>query len=806
MAISNLYIFKYNNYFNRVIKKETYLASYGTPHFTQLNVNFNPGDNVVTKHIIGTSTYDGKGDYLIETDSENNIINRWFIIDTDYTRQGQWVLSLRRDLIADNYNEVCEAPIALEKGMVNYNNPLVFNDEGFSCNQIKKSETLLTDTKNSFPYIVLYMAKGFTRKQSIPINISGYGSYDREISTTLENSIYKTGEYTSETQSMNLEFRFKAQYSSYGYTGNWRFYKYNTDAKTLVDDGGAPTYTSIITNNIISNNETQLRVPLTRALSNAHMTNVLDDIKDSETSAISDADMAIYENIISRGQLVVKDSDGKFYRITARKEPISVSDVRIKSTDAGYTRLVNYIKDEFPNFVPNDDTAPAEYAFYPFYTSKVSYKYYVNAEYLASQTFTVDVDPTDKVLTNDSECTILLFPYEDVHLWLPDSSSTFIYHINKSTQMAIARAIAKEYTTSVCYDMQLLPYAPPSIQQICTGNNAMRADRLSTSQYTHFDYDNYVRGVMFWADTASFTFDIAKTIRVNKTAIDYKISSNCDTYRLCSPNYNGQFEFNAAKNDGVDSFNIDVTYRPYNPYIHINPNFKSLYGLDYNDARGLICQGDFSLPITGDAFAEYELQNKNYLNVFNREIQHMDFENKIANRNAIATAITGTLTGAATGAGVGAMSGGGAYGAAAGAIVGGITSGIGGVLDYQYLKEQQAENKDLAIDMFNYQLGNVKALPYSLNKVTPLTFNNKIFPFIEYYSCTDEEKEALRNKITFTSMTLNVITTLNNVKANYTEDNDKHFYKGMLIKLENIDLDSHEAFEIFNELKKGVYI
>lgn len=804
--MSKLYLFNYNNYFNRIVKKESSLANYGTPIYTLDNTNFNYNDGVITSHDINYNGQDG--DYVIITETTNNtetIVSRWFVVENKRNRGGQHKLTLRRDLIVDNYDKVMEAPIALEKGMVNYTNPLVFNDEGFSCNQIKKSETLLTDTKNGFPYIVLYMAKGFTQKQSIPVNISGYGSYDREIATTLENSIYNTGEYTSETQSMNLDFRFKAQYSTYGYTGNWRFYIYNTDAKTLVDDGGAPTYTSVITNNIISNNETQLKTPLTRALSNAHMADVLDDIKDSETSAISDADMAIYEDIISRGQLVVKDISGKFYRITARKEPISVSNVRIKSTDAGYTRLVNYIKTEFPDFVPNDDTAPADYAFYPFYTSKVSYKYYINAEYLASQTFTVDIDPSDKVLTNDSECTVLLFPYEDIHLWLPDGYSTFIYHLNKSTQMAIARAIAKEYTTSVCYDMQLLPYAPPSIQQICTGNNAMRADRLSTGQYTYFEHDNYVRGVMFWADVSSFTFDIAKTISVNKNAIDYKISSNCDTYRLCSPNYNGQFEFNAAKNDGVDSFNIDVTYRPYNPYIHINPNFKSLYGLDYNDARGLICQGDFSLPITGDAFAEYELQNKNYLNVFNREIQHMDFTNSQERiTNAFQLGV-GTLQGTSTGAFAGGQMGG-AYGAIAGALIGGAASGIGGIVDWGMMEKRQAENKDYAIDMFNYKLGNIKALPYSLNKVTPLTFNNKIFPFIEYYSCTDEEKEALRNKITFTSMTLNVISTLNNAKTNYTEDNDKHFYKGMLIRLDDLQMCTHEAQEIYNEITKGVYI
>ena len=47
-------------------------------------------------------------------------------------------------------------------------------------------------------------------------------------------------------------------------------------------------------------------------------------------------------------------------------------------------------------------------------------------------------------------------------------------------------------------------------------------------------------------------------------------------------------------NQGIDSFDIECTYKPYNPYIHISPNYKGLYGKDFDDIRGLICGGDFS--------------------------------------------------------------------------------------------------------------------------------------------------------------------------------------------------------------------
>lgn len=87
----------------------------------------------------------------------------------------------------------------------------------------------------------------------------------------------------------------------------------------------------------------------------------------------------------------------------------------------------------------------------------------------------------------------------------------------------------------------------------------------------------------------------------NSLIEDIKASNECDTYRLCSPNYNGVFEFSVAKNgNNVNGFHADCTYRPYNPYIYVHPNFSGLYKQNYEDARGLICGGEFSLGILND--------------------------------------------------------------------------------------------------------------------------------------------------------------------------------------------------------------
>lgn len=104
--------------------------------------------------------------------------------------------------------------------------------------------------------------------------------------------------------------------------------------------------------------------------------------------------------------------------------------------------------------------------------------------------------------------------------------------------------------------------------------------------------------------------------------------------------------------------------------------------------------------------------------------------------------------------------------------------------------------------MFGYQLGNIKALPTSIARNSALTANTKVFPFVEKYTCTDTEKQALRDKITYDGMTMMVISTL----STYMVSGTPHFFKGKIIRLDSLGADNHMAQAIYEELYKGVYI
>lgn len=153
----------FNNYFNRIVKKYTTLANYKSNSASFLEftgINFNPNDGVVTELILGSPAQQesnaplawdilGTPDYLICSETSNGTTTikfRWFVLESERTRDGQYKLALKRDVIADHFDEIMSAPCYVEKGLItDVSDPLLMNSEGSRVNQIKQNETLLKD-------------------------------------------------------------------------------------------------------------------------------------------------------------------------------------------------------------------------------------------------------------------------------------------------------------------------------------------------------------------------------------------------------------------------------------------------------------------------------------------------------------------------------------------------------------------------------------------------------------------------------------------------------------------------------------
>ena len=196
---------------------------------------------------------------------------------------------------------------------------------------------------------------------------------------------------------------------------------------------------------------------------------------------------------------------------------------------------------------------------------------------------------------NDAPYDMFAIPYSDNLDIL--KNGTKLFTSNKLLAFQAVMALVRKYQAAgYIYDVQLLPYCPVR-SMIKAGGSFDIGDNVVNYITATVNESTTNIGIIIYASSSSDTFNIPANI----TYSNKKLSTMCDMYRLCSPNYNGQFEFNAAMNNGINYFNVDFTYKPYNPYIHINPNFNGLYGQDFNDSRGLICGGEFSLPAISNA-------------------------------------------------------------------------------------------------------------------------------------------------------------------------------------------------------------
>ena len=455
--------------------------------------------------------------------------------------------------------------------------------------------------------------------------------------------------------------------------------------------------------------------------------------------------------------------------------------------------------------------------------------------------------------------------------------------------LAAARAMAVSLGSNL-YDLQILPYCPikeirnaytqssdctvvenidgddtlVEVEPYVTTSGTYEIDSDNTGMYGSYyritDHNtNDVLNYVFWATESHGTFDVNILSTLNKyfqynTQVDNeivkkKISNETEIFRISSPNYNGLFEYSAAKNNDVViykevtklgetytcpdliQYNVDYTYRPGNPYIHLNPIFRgedqgAIYGKDWNDVRGLICGGDFSMGYIVDAFRSYQIQNANFQNIFDRQIQNLDISNALAKEQtqyaSIMSALGLPVAGATTGALAGAKAGG-AYGAVAGAVVGGVGGIAGGVAGYtlnmDWLERQQQETRSYAVDMYNYGLGNIKALPYSISRTDCLAENTRLVPFLEVYESTEREVENLLNVMKYNGMTVMTIDKPRNFIGPVSSDtfaqlavpaHDLYCYyiKAKLIMNTETPLedDFHIMDAIYAELDKGVYI
>ena len=805
----NLHLYSYNNYYNRRLKTATLEELDNYLEYTEYNINFNPNDGVSSEHVIGgANNYSGTADYAV-LEEDNQIISRWFIIENQRTRGGQYKLLLKRDSVCDYLDSVLDAPCFIEKGWVPDTDPAIFNTENLTFNQIKVREQAIKDNAG-IPWLVGYYAKDKELKTSISsleyaadytvngiANWQYYSQYQNPQSylTSVNLNLYfQVG--GSETISGNpkrgevkylLSDRYVRQLSS-GLSGD----KSSSGLHYIIpQDGSTSGPNKEVVKEIfhsIGTNTTKLMTSAETLFTGYLTTSEYDTLKS-----------------FSEKEYTIFDSDsGILYKIGANietgLEPSTQSWTKVPLTSSlGYQLYDIYAGTKVTGTRPTSDSSTTNFEVSAATYSKVQ----LTLDPISTLASSITINPSGSAQPLYAPYNIFAIPFSD-NLRCGSSSRGWNIYPSKSLGLRIVNSLIAKYggNGGELYDVQLLPYCPiPEVNQNITGQTkkVLNMDLIPEELWgTITDESSNTVGVFFNCRTTS----IQTTSSIAISIADYKIQNETEFCRLVSPNWNGIYEFSPAKNRGVEYFTIDLELKPYSPYIHVAPKFNrdGLYGDRDNDPIGLICGGDFGLTMINEAWAQYERQNKNYQNIFDRQVQNLEVQQKYQRQADIAGAVTGTVSGAAGGAMTGSMFGGG-YGAAIGGIAGGAVSAAGGAQDVWINDKLRAEALDYTKDQFGYQLGNIRALPDSLTKVNSFNPNNTIFPILEFYSCTEKEKEALRNKIKYNGMSIGRIGTL----RDYNNPEDISYVKGQIIELDIGD-DFHLAADIANEIYKGVRI
>lgn len=798
MAYQNIYFLHYNNYYNRIVKREKSLDDYrlyqvGDP---LLETNFNPNDGVNTMHYVNWELQipETMPDYCVVQEIDTGEINScWFVIEAVRTLQGQMQFTLRRDLIADFYDEVTSATSFIEKATLSPSDPFIFNREDFTVNQIKKGEDPLKDP-GGIAWIVGYLSSD--RPEITIEDTAAYQPYE------VLNKSYFTqyeGGYRGALSSITLDVTANISYSSYTpWYAKFSFYSGVKRPTGIGSDIGVSTY--------IGPDSSSKGVEFTEGFNDtAALTNAVNELASNTTRYVSGIESSIFSLVSTRSRnevnqflrynnkILLDQESGNYYKVTITRSGDSVTEMAAPSGSVVRERMIQIIEDAIDDGAALEITRSDPTGLY-FRVNVENYN--VTVEDFLPGKVTVKIAGSREKL-RDAPYSMFAIPYEQSNIYGNDTS----FDSNAEHSWVAAQAIARHYSGSgALYDLQLLPYCPITEAVKDGGINLNVLEENVDFNYIFYTTDSEGTNrtsVILWATRSTFTIDIPYEINIT----DPKVENQCDLYRLSSPNYSGIFEFSAAKNGGVRRFNVDCTYKPIAPYIHVNPDFGGLYGRDYNDSRGLVCTGDFSLPIINDAWETYQIQNKNYSEIFARQISNMEVNNAVQREREIWGTVAGAVGAATSGGITGALSGAGPIGAIAGATIGGGLSAIAGARDVKLSDTLRSEALDYTKDMYGYNLGNIQALPYSLAKTSAITANNKLFPFLEYYSCTDEEKQAFRDKLKYNGMTVMRIGQI----GTYLQL-EKSYIKARIIRMENLTDEFHLLNEIAAEMAKGVFI
>lgn len=820
IVMDTVYFYKFNNYYNRIIKRYDTIEEYGEPLGTQANCNFIQGDGINSSFTFnkGAALKDTP-DYVIVKDRDNKI-SRWYVTNSFKSRGQQDKLQLRRDLIADFYEDVIKySPCLIRKGWVPQTSPFIFNDEGVRYNKVKEAEIKIKD-KSNCSYIVGFIANNapavatingtikavnydysFDELTSFPYKdyVEGAGNTHTEVATHMTTNPFLALRYTCKgagdfgpKYNAEVVLNQNGQYTIDGYTNTYAsghkindalYCKVNGDTTGVVASNrnnydAASWYYEYVEDyaNYMSTFSWYMNSDYFKNMAKALFpsTNVEETMYD--LIRLYNGKKLKIGGVVYNCTLVSTNNQLHSYQATNDIKTFVNSFLRPNAESLSASLGYNYIYETGKEYFNNSDitvlgrTTDYYLRLVESTTSiKTELKDAANRTHLAEQPFDMFV------LINE----------DDVEYKVGADTYTSHHEVN----INIAQEICQASGTSA-YDIQIVPFNPIQGSILSDGSiNFLNYDAVPIK-----DAANNIVGHYVMCNSADLTIEIDKDeLKLNPE--DYKLDFNTRQYRLCSPNQETIFEFSPSMNGGINKWLVTANYRPYSSYIKVQPEWGGLYGSSYydnkTDFRGLLYNSTLCVTQLSEAWANYVSQNKNFQQLFDNQINTLTKSNQIQ-----INALEETL----------------GWRSFTGMPISSIGRVIGGMKDI----DMQKELNNVAISKmesdFKYQLDNIQSMPNTIKKLTNINGDTRIFPYIEVFSCTTEEENSFKLKMQYTGYT--IMTSgyiVDYIKPNVTPGEEiGSFIQADLIRLDlsrsEETADNHLAVEIASELEKGVYL
>ena len=777
----NILLLQFKNYFDRKIKKFDTISEYYSYQIgnTFSNINFIPGDGVTTELILNFDTATlGSPDYLLAAESDT-VFTRWFVMESERTRKGQTRFKLRRDLIAEEIEDIKGATSMVKKGYCEWGNPAFFNKEPITVNSISHGREFLIDQSAS-GWLVAYVPK------------------HKDTESTWEDTEVKFGTNKTEGQYefASLSEAKKAMGNNQAYiSGTIETYFGSSVARDeleltkytfFLQNGsyfGADTVSATDNHSRFYGNSKQWQAAATAGVKAIYSTL---GARMTPSTYTHKGYSSVTSTVAKYNGCTFKDtSTGLVYKATVTINSMSVSDTYVAQ---------NNLSDVYSIFLKAAQGVDSTVGCYGpnalnIYQAQIRTTgatcYYVTVTYkqVSDSIYTWKISKTRRQ-TADAPYDCICMPYRTDGLTASFKIDGVSKTVDYNANMQLASNLSAYWGSSV-YDVQLLPYCP--VQDLINPTTADGTTVTSATSGTNYTYDETSKTVVFYCNTINIKFTRPYTVSIANT----KENLICRNYKLVAPNFSKEYELPVIENDGINYFEITQTLIPYSPWVQVVPKFKNYNGVNLNDSKGLIVGGSLSITQTNSSWAEYLRTNSNYSQIFDSQMAYQEYQQKNSLISAGLGAASGALT---TGIGTGIMTADPILGAAAGAV-----SGVAGIADVITQAGMNKKTNEYTREQRSLQLGNIKNTPATISKVTSINSNFAVWPYIETSQATDKEFTIVEDYLKNYGMTINQVGKLGDFM------NNDYYCSADIIVAEDILGDANYKNQIKSEVSQGFF-